>query len=72
MQIPAMIYPTRYRCTSHGISAAFGKIGSIIAQYLLNSYDNSNGRGHGSAEWIGYALLMYVKCLLSLLCDCEG
>ncbi|CAI6338056.1 unnamed protein product [Periconia digitata] len=30
--VPGECFPTRYRSTSHGISAASGKIGSIIAQ----------------------------------------
>ena len=33
--IPAEIFPTRYRCTCHGISAASGKLGSIIIQIIL-------------------------------------
>ncbi|KAH8806115.1 major facilitator superfamily domain-containing protein [Xylogone sp. PMI_703] len=35
--IPAEIFPTKYRCTCHGISAAFGKAGSIIVQLILSS-----------------------------------
>lgn len=30
LQIPAEIFPTRFRATCHGISAASGKIGAII------------------------------------------
>ncbi|KAK7966795.1 inorganic phosphate transporter PHO84 [Apiospora aurea] len=33
--IPAEVFPTRYRATSHGISAATGKIGAIIAQCVF-------------------------------------
>jgi PHS family inorganic phosphate transporter-like MFS transporter len=33
--IPAEIFPTRYRCTCHGISAAAGKLGSWVAQIFL-------------------------------------
>lgn len=29
--IPAEIFPTCYRCTCHGISAAAGKLGSMVA-----------------------------------------
>ena len=35
-QIPAEIFPTKYRCTCHGISAAMGKLGSISVQLLLS------------------------------------
>ncbi|KFA61649.1 hypothetical protein S40285_08196 [Stachybotrys chlorohalonatus IBT 40285] len=37
--LPAEIFPTCYRCTCHGISAAAGKLGSIVAVllvYLIN------------------------------------
>lgn len=33
--IPAEIFPTCYRCTCHGISAAAGKLGSIIAVLVV-------------------------------------
>ncbi|KAK8038236.1 hypothetical protein PG994_015003 [Apiospora phragmitis] len=33
--IPAEVFPTRYRSTSHGISAATGKVGAIIAQCVF-------------------------------------
>lgn len=39
--IPAEIFPTAYRCTCHGISAAAGKLGSIVAVgvvYVINNY----------------------------------
>jgi len=33
--IPAEIFPTCYRATCHGISAAAGKVGSIIAVLII-------------------------------------
>ncbi|KAF2758084.1 MFS general substrate transporter [Pseudovirgaria hyperparasitica] len=33
--IPAEIFPTRYRATCHGLSAAAGKLGSWVAQLFL-------------------------------------
>jgi len=30
--VPGEVFPTRYRSTGHGISAASGKLGAIIAQ----------------------------------------
>jgi PHS family inorganic phosphate transporter-like MFS transporter len=41
--IPAEIFPTQYRCTCHGISAAAGKIGSIIVQLILSYVKDSGG-----------------------------
>lgn len=45
--IPAEIFPTCYRCTCHGISAASGKLGSIVAVlvvYGINSTYKSETR----------------------------
>lgn len=39
--IPGEIFPTRYRSTSHGISAASGKLGSIIAQIIVSKHPGS-------------------------------
>ncbi|KAJ3556347.1 hypothetical protein NM688_g2077 [Phlebia brevispora] len=33
--IPGELFPTRYRSTCHGISAASGKVGAIISQFVL-------------------------------------
>jgi MFS transporter, PHS family, inorganic phosphate transporter len=30
--VPGEAFPTRYRSTAHGISAASGKLGAIVAQ----------------------------------------
>ncbi|KAF4631106.1 hypothetical protein G7Y89_g7029 [Cudoniella acicularis] len=40
--IPAEIFPTRYRCTCHGISAAAGKLGSIAVQLLVSRQEFSS------------------------------
>ncbi|CDR45071.1 CYFA0S16e01728g1_1 [Cyberlindnera fabianii] len=42
--VPGECFPTRYRSTAHGISAASGKIGAIIAQTALGTLIN-----HGCA-----------------------
>jgi hypothetical protein len=33
--IPGEVFPTRYRATGHGISAACGKLGAIVAQIIF-------------------------------------
>jgi PHS family inorganic phosphate transporter-like MFS transporter len=47
--IPAEIFPTCYRCTCHGISAAAGKTGSIMAILLIyvinDSYKSTSRQG---------------------------
>ncbi len=39
--IPAEIFPTCYRCTCHGISAAAGKVGSLIAVLVVYGINTS-------------------------------
>ena len=41
--IPGEVFPTRYRSTAHGISAASGKIGAIISQALIGPLANKGG-----------------------------
>lgn len=64
--IPAEIFPTRYRCTFHGLSAAAGKLASVIVQVSLPYMKfggvpirdiNSNGLG-----WV----LIIFGCVLAL------
>ncbi|KAF3032530.1 hypothetical protein E8E12_002437 [Didymella heteroderae] len=43
--IPAEIFPTRYRCTCHGIAAAAGKLGSWIVQIFLAYAFQKNDQG---------------------------
>lgn len=41
--VPGEVFPTRYRSTAHGISAASGKLGAIIAQVGFASLRNIGG-----------------------------
>ncbi|KAJ6474964.1 inorganic phosphate transporter [Mycena sanguinolenta] len=41
--IPGEIFPTRYRSTAHGISAASGKFGAIVAQVGFSQMINIGG-----------------------------
>jgi MFS transporter, PHS family, inorganic phosphate transporter len=41
--LPGEVFPTRYRSTGHGISAACGKIGAIISQALIGPLRNQGG-----------------------------
>lgn len=38
--IPGEIFPTRYRSTAHGMSAASGKVGAIVAQTCIGTLIN--------------------------------
>ncbi|KAF2144444.1 uncharacterized protein K452DRAFT_295893 [Aplosporella prunicola CBS 121167] len=71
--VPGECFPTRYRSSSHGISAAAGKIGAIIAQVLIGPLRT---RGHptkqNSSPWLNhvmeiYALFMFCGIFTTLL-----
>ncbi|KAI0048128.1 MFS general substrate transporter [Auriscalpium vulgare] len=47
---PAEVFPTKYRATAHGVSAASGKAGAIISSLAFNSL--SNKIGTPSVLWI--------------------
>ncbi|PYI05755.1 inorganic phosphate transporter [Aspergillus sclerotiicarbonarius CBS 121057] len=56
--IPAELFPTRFRSTCHGIAAASGKLGSIIAQCFLGYVSfGHDANWENVANWLGYALL---------------
>ncbi|KAE8372323.1 major facilitator superfamily domain-containing protein [Aspergillus bertholletiae] len=55
---PAELFPTQFRATCHGISAASGKLGSILAQCFLGYVNFGNGATWRNVpNWLGYALL---------------
>ncbi len=58
-QIPAEIFPTRYRGTCHGLSAASGKLGSIVVQAFLPSIQISSPNST-SLAWVlvGFSFAM--------------
>src|ERR1700759_5192 len=59
--MPAELFPTRYRGLCHGISAAFGKLGSVIAQLFLAYINYGNGIDYQEInKWLPYSLLMHV------------
>ena len=41
--VPGEVFPTRYRSTAHGISAASGKLGAIVAQVGFGKLVNIGG-----------------------------
>ncbi|KAI0459283.1 major facilitator superfamily domain-containing protein [Xylaria acuta] len=57
--IPGEVFPTRYRSTSHGISAASGKIGSIIGQGAIATLRYRNG-----GTWLDHVLQIYALFML--------
>ncbi len=74
--VPGECFPTRYRSTSHGISAASGKIGSIIAQAAIAPLRVTGAQpgatGTKANPWQDnvmkiYAFFMLLGCFLTLL-----
>ncbi|KAI1158198.1 major facilitator superfamily domain-containing protein [Nemania serpens] len=57
--IPGEVFPTRYRSTSHGISAASGKIGSIIGQGAIATL-----RLRDNGTWLDHVLEIYALFML--------
>ncbi|KAI1304474.1 major facilitator superfamily domain-containing protein [Xylaria venustula] len=57
--IPGEVFPTRYRSTSHGISAASGKIGSIIGQGAIATL-----RYRDNSTWLDHVLEIYALFML--------
>ena len=44
--IPGEAFPTRYRGTAHGMSAASGKVGAVVAQVGFARLRNIGGEDH--------------------------
>lgn len=63
--VPGEVFPTRYRSTSHGISAASGKIGSIIGQGAIATLRLRGTVTHDRpAPWIDHVLEIYALFML--------
>ncbi|CAG8561008.1 2887_t:CDS:2 [Ambispora gerdemannii] len=67
--VPGEVFPTRYRSTGHGISAASGKLGAIIAQiiiYVMKSKDKGDSAYIPTLIKI-FALFMFIGLLFTFL-----
>lgn len=74
--VPGEVFPTRYRSTSHGLSAASGKVGAIIAQVLIGPLRTRGAApgatGPAASPWLNhvmeiYALFMFIGIFTSFL-----
>ena len=62
--IPAELFPTKYRGTCHGVSAAAGKLGSIVTIVFLAYVKFDNGkeevtRDDPESKWLGWVLMIF-------------
>lgn len=69
---PGECFPTRYRSTSHGLSAAAGKVGSIVAQVLIGPLRTQGATATNASPWLNhvmqiYALFMFCGIFTTLL-----
>jgi PHS family inorganic phosphate transporter-like MFS transporter len=70
--VPGECFPTRYRSTSHGLSAASGKIGAIIAQVVIGPLRVRGATAAQPSPWLNhvlqiFALFMFLGIFTSLL-----
>ncbi|GKU04592.1 unnamed protein product [Fusarium langsethiae] len=62
--VPGEVFPTRYRSTSHGISAASGKVGSIIGQGAISILRTHGATDKNEAPWMDHVLEIYALFML--------
>ncbi|KAH8680991.1 major facilitator superfamily domain-containing protein [Xylariales sp. PMI_506] len=66
--VPGECFPTRYRSSGHGLSAAMGKIGAIIAQVvsipLLSKDSPANCEGTSCSPWLARLLQIFALFML--------
>lgn len=63
--VPGEVFPTRYRSTSHGLSAAMGKIGSIIGQGAIAPLRTRGAvKGGNPNPWMNHVLEIYALFML--------
>jgi PHS family inorganic phosphate transporter-like MFS transporter len=59
--VPGEVFPTRYRSTAFGISAASVKVGAIIAQVLLGPLKDHNGVPN---SWLNHVMELFAFFML--------
>lgn len=66
--IPGECFPTRYRSTCHGLSAASGKLGAIIAQVmtqvLLRKDAPTDCKGNDCSPWLPHLMEIFACFML--------
>ncbi|EPS35094.1 hypothetical protein H072_11399 [Dactylellina haptotyla CBS 200.50] len=63
----AEVFPTRLRATGHGISAAAGKLGSIIANVFTNEVEFTKGQHVDADDSKSLAYVLFIFSVLMLL-----
>jgi PHS family inorganic phosphate transporter-like MFS transporter len=65
--IPAEVFPTRFRATAHGISAACGKAGAILASFAFNVLVDYGGKNAFLPQTLGiFAGIQFVGLIATI------
>ena len=65
--IPAEVFPTQFRATAHGISAACGKAGAILAAFAFNVLVDYGGKNAFLPETLGiFAAIQFLGLLATI------
>ena len=66
--VPGECFPTRYRSTSHGFSAASGKVGAIIAQCVFGPLRTRGAKagatGKAASPWLNHVMQIFALFML--------
>lgn len=62
--VPGECFPTRYRATAHGVSAAVGKIGAIVAQCVFVPLVSRGAKTPGDAPWLNHVMQIFSGFML--------
>ncbi len=66
--VPGECFPTRYRSTSHGFSAASGKVGAIIAQVVFGPLRTRGAKpgatGKDASPWLNHVMEIFALFML--------
>ncbi|KAL1924999.1 uncharacterized protein VTP21DRAFT_4653 [Calcarisporiella thermophila] len=66
--VPGEVFPTRYRSTGHGISAASGKLGAIVAQIGFSQLKDIGGKNAFIDKLlIIFGIIMFLGLLFTFL-----
>ncbi|KAG8984991.1 Inorganic phosphate transporter pho84 [Tulasnella sp. JGI-2019a] len=65
--IPGEVFPTRYRATCHGISAALGKLGAIVSQVAFSRLSKTNDTKGFTTIFAIFALFMFTGVFSTML-----
>lgn len=63
--VPGECFPTRYRSSSHGISAASGKVGAIVAQVVFGPLRQRGAPpGSTASPWLNHVMQIFALFML--------